>query len=107
VVCLIEVIKFYKEPEGKYVEIIAKASETCIIKEFLINGDFFVIPPEVIDQLEDFLKGLRIVNVDELIDRVSRLLANTRVVGLSKNKLIELIREVLSDIKSKCREHLK
>ncbi|RLG86616.1 MAG: hypothetical protein DRO18_04195 [Thermoprotei archaeon] len=104
---MIEVIKFYKEPKGKYVEIIAKADESCTIKEFLVNGDFFMIPPEAIDQLEDTLKGLRIVNVDELMDRVSKLLANTRVIGLGKNKLIELIRDVLSDIKSKCREHLK
>ena len=86
----------YKVPGGKLV-----ASEVTVEGDILsrvkITGDFFMHPEESIVTLEDALKGTR---VDELEDTVDKFFEENQIslFGVSKKDIVKVIRMALEPV---------
>jgi len=78
-------------PEGKTLKIDLVVDEDRI-KDIVISGDFFAYPTEAIEELEDDLKGSR---VDEALDIVEKYRDKIVIVGASIDEIKDLLKELI------------
>jgi hypothetical protein len=68
----------------------------CRITQIQISGDFFLYPPESLDELEERLKGC---NSEECIySVVDEFAEKTTAIGLDYDSLKAALAEILSDV---------
>ena len=96
------VSKEYREKGGKYVNVEARITEDCRIEYVRITGDFFAYPPEVVDEIEEYLRGKELTetlikNIEQLIDRVE-------FAGINKRGFLNLLFDALKEASKSCRE---
>ncbi len=96
--------KSFKDPSGKYVSIDVDVGEGCVINYLEVSGDFFADPPEVIDELS--LGLLPTGNPVELLAELERRLESVKLVGVSKDTLLRLLKECFEELRE-CREKLE
>lgn len=96
------ITKTYKELGGKFVEIIIKLSPKCDIENVEVNGDFFAIPSEAIDLVEEKLVGVN--SVDEAQKLLNKILKSTTLIGISKDRFINIIINAITEGIEKCRK---
>jgi len=94
--------KEYKEPKGKYLHLKLIVNDKCCIDDIVITGDFFAYPPENIDKLSLMLKGLTLLNIDDLMERVEDIIKNTEIIGINSRVFKELILGLLKEGLKEC-----
>ncbi|MEM0363862.1 MAG: biotin/lipoate A/B protein ligase family protein [Sulfolobaceae archaeon] len=82
-----------KKFQGGLVRVQVKLLENKIIESVFISGDFFIEPKRAIYDLEARLKWSRIENIEE---EIREWYKNVKIIGISADDLISLIREVLN-----------
>jgi len=66
--------------------------EGDVIKNAIISGDFFAYPPEVIEEMEDKMRGRELSKVLEVIERYRD---RVKLVGVKFEDLEELVRAII------------
>ncbi|MGF3553810.1 MAG: lipoate protein ligase C-terminal domain-containing protein [Thermoplasmatota archaeon] len=81
----------YKVPNGKLLKIFLDYnSESNVINNISITGDFFVYPEESIDIIEKKLKDTLLIK-DDLIEEINHVIKkyNIEFIGLDAESLVE------------------
>ena len=91
--------KFAKEPKGKLISIKVVLKDDGIIDDFIVTGDFFAYPPEVIDDLSRAVRGINILD-RKFIELVKDHLNKVTLVGTSKELFMKLINDIIAEVKS-------
>ncbi len=73
---------------GKTVKVDLEFDEGGRIHNIIISGDFFVYPQEMLEALENELKGCKVNEVREVIEKYSTKMT---VLGFTLEDVIELI----------------
>ncbi len=77
-----------------YIDVTIDTSD-CRIVQIKISGDFFLYPPEALDELEERLK---MCNSEECIySVVNKFAEKTTAIGLDCNALKTVLTEILSN----------
>ncbi|MFW5902489.1 MAG: lipoate protein ligase C-terminal domain-containing protein [archaeon] len=79
----------YKVPNGKLLKLNLKLKKGKI-EEIKIEGDFFIHPEEKIKQIEKSLKGIKVNEVEETIERLIKE-EEIKIIGFSPNDLEKAI----------------
>ncbi|RLG74087.1 MAG: hypothetical protein DRO14_06070 [Thermoprotei archaeon] len=96
----VTISKVVKEKSGKYISIEIGASQDCVISHVSITGDFFAFPPEVIDEVEKYLRGKKAAK--SLIDSIRLLVSTVEFAGVSREKFLDLLAHVLEEVSRSC-----
>ena len=80
----------YKAPQGKMLRIKADIKDP-VIRDITITGDFFVHPEEDLLKMEEALKGIKIEEIKEVMDRFITE-NNTEIVGFTPEDLQEALK---------------
>ncbi|MDH7506704.1 MAG: lipoate protein ligase C-terminal domain-containing protein [Candidatus Thermoplasmatota archaeon] len=81
----------YKVPNGKLLKIFLDYnSESNVINNISITGDFFVYPEESIDIIEKKLKDTLLIK-DDLLEEINHVIKkyNIEFIGLDAESLVE------------------
>jgi len=95
------ITRVVKEKGGKYVSIEVGTDKYCTINNARITGDFFAFPPEVIDEIEKYLKGRRVTR--SLIETIMSLINSAVLLGVSREKFQSLLINVLEEVSKACK----
>ncbi len=87
--------KVVRSKAGKTLQVSLSLREDGRIDKVVISGDFMVIPASAIDRLEESLTGAREEDVDV---KVREGLKGVYLIGITRNDLISLIRELISSL---------
>ncbi|MFA5663265.1 biotin--protein ligase [Castellaniella sp.] len=87
----------YKIPGGKLVVVDLQVRGGCL-QQVSLSGDFFLEPPEVLDDINQALNGLSVdAGPDHIVECVlGALPAGTEMFGLSAEGIAEVVRRALS-----------
>lgn len=85
----------HKVTGGKFIRLQAKI-ENSVIKDILINGDFFIHPEEAITEIEDFLKNKKVQALEKDLD-VFLNKKNIRIIGFEPKDLQEALEKTESE----------
>lgn len=92
-----EIFRVKRVPNGKTLELYVKICSGRI-ENIVISGDFFAHPEEVIEEIENNLRGVNIERVNSVLENFRNKLFFT---GFNYSVFIDFINEVLSEA---CRE---
>ncbi|MFB6180264.1 MAG: lipoate protein ligase C-terminal domain-containing protein [Candidatus Nanohalobium sp.] len=82
-----------KVPEGKMVNIEVKTSENSV-ENVKLTGDFFIEPPEALEDIEKAFEGLDLVlDEEKVLRRLEEVEAD--LIGFSREDLVEVFAEAL------------
>ncbi len=62
------------------------------VREIVISGDFFAHPEEMVDKLEDSLRGSKIRDINDILESYRGKILFT---GISFDDLVELINRII------------
>ncbi len=90
------IVKSVKVPGGKLLEIelIVDIKERKV-KALYITGDFFVYPPEVVDEAEKSVKDTKISY--DLVDKVVNIMGKGELYGITLNHVKSLLKEAIEE----------
>ncbi|MDY6789275.1 MAG: lipoate protein ligase C-terminal domain-containing protein [Candidatus Nanohaloarchaea archaeon] len=81
-----------KVPEGKLVKLKAEVGDR--LKNVNITGDFFLQPPEALEELENALEGMESdIDEEKVLERLEKVDAQT--IGFDRKHIVEALRKVV------------
>ncbi len=93
-------IKFIKAAGSKLVILKLEVSDDCKVERFSIEGEFFAVDPDPIDELINHTKGMNL-SIDSFIPKVMAALGKARIMGadvtIIKRELEILVKEALRE----------
>ncbi|MFB6292017.1 MAG: hypothetical protein ABEI58_01325 [Candidatus Nanohaloarchaea archaeon] len=80
-----------KVPNGKLVQVEAEYSD--VFKDVSITGDFFLEPPEALEDIQDAIEGVEVGDEEELVEKLESL--DARMIGFEPSHIVEALREAV------------
>ncbi len=81
-----------------YIDVTINTND-CRIAQIKISGDFFLYPPEALDELEERLRGCN--SEDCIYSVVDKFAEKTTAIGLDYNALKTVLAEILGNVCSR------
>ncbi len=81
-----------KVPGGKLVQVEAEYSD--VFQDVSITGDFFLEPPEALEDIETAVEGTEVGAEAELVERLESL--DVKMIGFEPSHIVEALREVVN-----------
>ena len=84
----------YKVPGGKLVKIelaLETADEIKMIKDIRITGDFFMHPEDLVEELEEGLRGSKLEDAGTKIERVLVARVDAQMIGIEGRDIVHAI----------------
>jgi len=88
---MVEKASIRKVKNGKLVRVKVR-SESGVIENVKVTGDFFAYPEEGLEEIERELRGVPIAKVREVLESTA---GGITLVGVTKEDLVEMIEECL------------
>lgn len=83
-----------KVPEGKMVQVEAEFDD--VFSDVSITGDFFVEPPEALENIEEAILGMETtVSEQKIIEAIEEVEAE--LIGFSPEHIVEALKEAVGD----------